>query len=574
MFYKAIILIFFLTSTCFADKIGQLFIVPACPLRGEDHRQDLEKLIQEQKIGGIILKQGTVQSQLELIAHLQNFSETPLLCVQDGEWGVSMRLSDAIAFPKNLTLGAVQDLSLLFQLGKEIGRQCLLAGAHLNLAPVADVNCNPHNPIIHMRSFGEDPHQVAIRSYLVMAGMQSMGVMACAKHFPGHGDTSVDSHAELPAILHDRKRLESVELFPFRFLIDNGVKAVMSAHLFVEALSEEPFLPATFSKKIVTELLQNEYGFNGLVITDALNMKALSKKYSPDQTAIKAFLAGHDLLLYGDHIAPNIDQLLRVDIPQAIAAMRSAVEAGEIPEAWIDERVEKILKCKEELRRVEVIDEEIYRARLGCANFDWLRLCQIDPPCSPCYSAMVSLVRAASLRFGCVSLSQNSHNLSGRGINSPEAFALKKQLFREAMTLVRNEGLLPLKRKKLALIEWGSSPFFAEQIGGDRFSVNDAELMEKVKNYECLVLALAKLPEDPAIWDKLSKLGVPIAAVVFGSPYRLAQLPLFEAILVAYENEKEAQEAAADVLMGGRLPKGRLPVSVLPHFPAGKSTSL
>lgn len=519
MFYKAIILIFFLTGIgkCFAEKIGQLFIVPACPLRGEDHRQDLVKLIREQKIGGIILKQGTVQSQLELIAYLQNFSETPLLCVQDGEWGVGMHLSDVIAFPKNLTLGAVQDLSLLFQLGKEIGRQCLLAGAHLNLAPVADVNCNPQNPIIHMRSFGEDPTQVAIRSHLIMAGMQSMGVMACAKHFPGHGDTSVDSHAELPAILHDRKRLESIELFPFRFLIDNGVKAVMSAHLFVEALSEEPFLPATFSKKIVTELLQNEYGFNGLVITDALNMKALSKKYSPDQTAIKAFLAGHDLLLYGDHIAPNIDQLLRVDIPQAIAAMRSAVEAGEIPEAWIDERVEKILKCKEELRRVEVKDEEI---------------------------------------------------------NSPEAFALKKQLFREAMTLVRNEGLLPLEGKKLAWIEWGSSPYFAEQIGGDRFSVNDAELMEKVKNYECLVLALVKLPEDQTILDKLSKLGIPTAAVVFGSPYRLAKLPLFEAILVAYENEREAQEAAADVLMGGLVPKGRLPVSVLPHFPAGKSTSL
>jgi beta-N-acetylhexosaminidase len=512
MFYKAIILIFFLSCNCLAGEIGQLFIVPACPMRGEDHRQDLVKLIREHKIGGIILKQGTVQSQLELIAYLQNFSETPLLCVQDGEWGVGMRLSDAIAFPKNLTLGAVQDLSLLFQLGKEIGRQCLLAGAHLNLAPVADVNCNPQNPIIHMRSFGEDPHQVAIRSHLVMAGMQTMGVMVCAKHFPGHGDTCVDSHADLPAILHDRKRLDSVELLPFRFLIDKGINAVMTAHLFVEALSEEPLLPATFSKKIVTELLQNEYGFDGLVITDALNMKALSKNYSPGQTAIKAFLAGHDLLLYGDHIAPNIDQLLRVDIPQAIDAIKNAVEAGEIPETLIDERVEKILKCKEKLKRVEVKDEEI---------------------------------------------------------NTPEAFALKRELFREAMTLVRNEGLFPLKGKKLALIEWGSSPFFADQIGSDRLSVNDAELLEKVKNYECLVLALAKLPEDQTILDKLSKLGVPIAAVVFGSPYRLAKLPLYEAVLVAYENEKEAQEAAADVLMGRLVPKGRLPVSMLFADPMG-----
>ena len=412
LFYKANFLILF-TLRGFADdltleeKIGQLFIVPACPLRGEDHLEDLEKLIREQKIGGIILKQGKAADQVKLIDKLQRLSQIPLLCVQDGEWGVGMRLTDVIAFPKNLTLGAVQDLSLLFQLGQEIGRQCRLVGAHLNLAPVCDVNCNPQNPIIHMRSFGEDPFQVAVRSRLVMLGMQSMGVMACAKHFPGHGDTSVDSHVDLPMIAHGRQRLDAVELYPFRDLVQAGVKAVMSAHLFVEALSEEAFLPATFSKRIVTELLQKEYGFSGLVITDALNMKALSKLYSPEQIALKAFLAGHDLLLYGDHIALNVDQILREDVPRAIAALKNAVESGEIPETIVDERVEKILKCKEGLQ---------------------------------------------------------TRTTGNETINSPEAYALKKRLFQEAMTLVRNEGLLPLKQKNVALIEWGSAPHFADRV--------------------------------------------------------------------------------------------------------------
>ncbi len=516
LFYKANFLIFF-TISCFGqtldEKLGQLFIVPACPLRGEDHLNDLEKLIREQKIGGIILKQGTAAGQVELIDKLQRLSQIPLLCVQDGEWGVAMRLTDVIAFPKNLTLGAVQDLSLLFQLGQEIGRQCLLVGAHLNLAPVCDVNCNPQNPIIHMRSFGEDPFQVAVGSRLVMLGMQSMGVMACAKHFPGHGDTSVDSHLDLPKIIHDRKRLDAVELFPFRDLVQAGVKAVMSAHLLVEALSQEPFLPATFSKQIVTELLQKECGFSGLVLTDALNMQALSKHYSPEQIALKAFLAGHDLLLYGDHIAPNIDQILREDVPRAIAALKNAVESGEIPETAVDARVEKILKCKEGL-----------------------------------------------------------HTRSGtEPIDSAEAYALKKKLFQEAMTLVRNEGLLPLNQKNIALIEWGSAPHFADRVGGEQFSLDDPQLLEKINKYECLVVALAKFStsaqdfgldaETKKRLEALSHQRIPIIGVIFGTPYSLAKLPFFEAILVAYENEREAQEAAADVLFGRLNPKGKLPVS-------------
>lgn len=498
------------------EKIGQLFIIPACQLRGEDHFEDLERLIRDGKVGGIILKQGTADGQRALIDKLKSFSRLPLLFVQDGEWGVGMRLTDVLAFPRNLTLGAVQDLSLLFQLGQEIGRQCRLVGVHLNLAPVSDVNCNPQNPIIHMRSFGENPVQVAIRCQLVMFGIQSMGVLACAKHFPGHGDTSVDSHVDLPFITHGLHRLLRVELFPFQALIRAGVKVVMSAHLCVKAIDE---LPATFSHRIITDLLQNKLGFNGLVISDALNMKALSNRFSPDQIAIKALLAGHDLLLYGDHIAPNVDQILRRDIPQAIAALKAAVENKEISEEFIDARVNKILKAKEELGiPYEKID-----------------------------------------------------NLAEK-INSSQARALKRKLFQEAITVIRGEEFLPLDDKKIALIEWGESPIFAAMIDADRFSLNDPELFEKVSRYSRLVISLSKYStawpnfgleaQDEEFLIALSRRGIPTVAVIFGTPYSLSRLPLFETIIVAYENANEAQEAAADVLLGKLSPKGKLPISI------------
>ena len=175
-----------------------------------------------------------------------------------------------------------------------------------------------------MRSFGEDPFQVALRGEVIMRGMQSQGIFACAKHFPGHGDTSVDSHVDLPYVTHDREQLEKVELFPFRWLIRSGVKSVMSAHVYVHALAEAALLPATFSKQILSNLLQKDMGFKGLIISDALNMKAVAKISSPARIAVDAFLAGHDLLLYGDHIAPNIDQILRSDLPEAFNALKAA----------------------------------------------------------------------------------------------------------------------------------------------------------------------------------------------------------------------------------------------------------
>ena len=263
-----------------------------------------------------------------------------------------------ISFPRNLTLGAVQDLSLLYQLGSEIGRLCRLVGVHVNLAPVVDVNCNPLNPIIQMRSFGQNPQQVAHKAEMVMLGMQSQGIYASLNIFQVTAIASVDSHVDLPFVTHKKEELERIELFPFQQLIKSKVKMVMSAHLYVEALAEETLLPATFSKRIITDLLQNQMGFDGLIITDALNMKALAKSYPAGEVALRALTAGHDLLLYGDHMAPQIDQILRVDVPAAFDAIKRGVENKEISEELIDHHVNKILKAKRELALFKKLQPE------------------------------------------------------------------------------------------------------------------------------------------------------------------------------------------------------------------------
>ena len=509
------------------EKIGQLFIVPACELRGEDHFDDILRIIKECHVGGFLFKQGTAQGQVDLIEKLKLASDMPPLMVQDGEWGVGMRLNDVISFPKNLTLGAIQDLELLYQLGQEIGSQCRLVGAHLNLAPVVDVNSNPGNPIIHTRSFGEDPLEVAKRGEKVMQGIQSMGVLACAKHFPGHGDTSVDSHVDLPTINCSRERMQRVELLPFEWMIRSGIQAVMTAHIDVPAYAEIKSYPATFSPRIVSQLLQTELGFDGLVITDALNMKALSKSYSAGDIALYAFLAGHDLLLYGDHIAPNVDEILRAEVPQAFLAIKEAVRNGVISEEMIDQRVKKVLEIKE---------------ALGLFN------------------------EVAQIRVG---------NVRNR-INTPEAFALKKRLFDEAATLVYDIGILPLPSEKIAFVEWGDGGVLSERLKAehdvDVYSLSDPDLFGQLQRYSKIVLCLSKYRsfardfgmnrEEEGLIRSLVELKVPVVTIVFGTPYSLAMLPTFSALLICYENEKEAQEAAAEVLLGHLSPHGRLPVSL------------
>ena len=253
----------------------------------------------------------------------------------DAEWGLGMRLKKStISFPRQLTLGAIQDNRIIYDMGKEVARQMRRLGVHINFAPVVDVNNNPKNPVINTRSFGEDPFNVTAKSYMYAKGMQDHGVMACAKHFPGHGDTDVDSHHDLPVINHDRRRLDSIEMFPFRVLSQFGIESVMVAHLKVPALDATPNLPTTLSRKVINVLLKKEMNFKGLVFTDALEMKGVTKHFPSGEIEVRALEAGVDVLLMPE------------DIQTAITHIKKAVESGRLTQKILDTRVKKILRSK------------------------------------------------------------------------------------------------------------------------------------------------------------------------------------------------------------------------------------
>lgn len=334
-----------LSTLSLDEKIGQLFMPPACPLRGEDHKSDWATLLEKLHVGSAILKYSDPVTQVKFLESLHKASKIPLLISADAEWGLAMRMKDTAAFPKNGILGAIGDFDLIFQVGAEIGRQAKRVGIHLNFAPVADVNTNPDNPIIGIRSFGDDPNHVASCVAAMVRGLQSAGILACAKHFPGHGDTTVDSHSALPVVAHSRKRLDSVEFVPFRRACSERVGAIMSGHLLVSAI--DPERPATLSPLCIEGLLRNEFGFEGLIITDALNMRAFSE--TPEEIAVQAFQAGCDLLLYGDHLAPNIDKILNEDIPKAWGALKRGFEAGTLSMERLNASVLRILRAKERL---------------------------------------------------------------------------------------------------------------------------------------------------------------------------------------------------------------------------------
>ena len=252
----------------------------------------------------------------------------------DGEWGLAMRLDSTIRYPKQMTLGAIQNDSLIYLMGRQIAKECKRIGLHVNFAPVADVNNNPLNPVIGMRSFGENKYKVAHKAYMYMQGMQDEKVMANGKHFPGHGDTDSDSHKTLPYIAHSKERLHSLELYPFQYLFDRGLASIMVAHLNIPSLDTTKNLASTLSPNVVNDLLKNKMGFKGLVFTDALNMKGVSKYYDPGIVDVKALLAGNDVLLFSE------------DVPKAITEINKAIEEGKINRNEIDERCKKILMAK------------------------------------------------------------------------------------------------------------------------------------------------------------------------------------------------------------------------------------
>ena len=414
------------------------------------HESYINNLIEKYYIGGLIFYQGSPYEQASLTNKFQAISKIPLLISIDAEWGLAMRLDSTMAFPKQMTLGAIQNNELIYQMGEQIGKQCKRLGIHMNMAPVLDINNNPNNPVINHRSFGENPKNVANKSLMYMKGMQDQNILANAKHFPGHGDTDNDSHKTLPVIYHDKKRLDSVELHPFKLLIDSGLKAMMVAHLYVPTLDDTPNKPSTLSKKVVTDLLQNELKFKGLIFTDGLNMRGVSAFYEKGKLDVQALIAGNDILLIPE------------DIPTAVAEIKKAIENSELTIKEIDEKVKKILLAK-----------------------SWLEL-------------------------------SNENQINKKNIvtelNSYQAQQLNHELYKNALTVVKNNNLIPITRLdtlKIATVDIGKSNSNAFRKSINRYCVSNEysiphkatagqlnSLIENLKNHNLIILNVYEMNQN------------------------------------------------------------------------------
>src|SRR5436190_9161962 len=319
------------------QRIAQLMVIRAHSNLGADHIAKMTSDIQQYNVGALCFFQGGPIRQANLTNFYQSITKTPLMITIDGEWGVGMRLDSVTKYPYQLTLGAMENQRLVYEMGLAVGEQCKRLGIHVNYAPVVDINNNPNNPVIGFRSFGEDKDKVIKFGIAYMKGMQDAGIMACAKHFPGHGDVDVDSHLDLPVINKTREQLDSNELKPFRELINAGIGSVMVAHLSVPAIDSGEHRASSISKNTVTGVLRNDIGFNGLTFTDALEMKGVAKYFPGGVISVEALIAGNDMLC------------LPEDVGKAIEAIKQAIDSNRLTWADIDSKVKKVLKAKYQL---------------------------------------------------------------------------------------------------------------------------------------------------------------------------------------------------------------------------------
>ncbi len=536
------------------EMIAQLIWVPAwADEKGGNYRQ-VELLVEKYGIGGVIFFEGSRDMQLDYTKRISSISRIPLIIAQDAEWGTGMRLREVEDFPYQMTLGALQDDSLIYRMGAAVAWQCHDIGVNLNLAPVADVNNNPMNPVINYRSFGEDPEKVAEKATMYMKGLQDNGIIACAKHFPGHGDTDTDSHTGLPVIRGDRSRFDRIELIPFRRLADEGIGAVMTAHISVPGL-DAGGLPATFSKKVVTGLLRQESRFRGLILTDAMNMAGATMTFPSGIADAEALLAGNDIIEYS------------TDPIRAIEEIARRVEKGEIAVSEITDRCRKLLEAKLWL--------EIHRAENGgkAESGD-----QAIP--GPASEAAAGFASAPG------------------GIPVSGHPALIRDLYAGAMTLIENnDNLLPLGRldririatvsvNRLAMTEF--QRMTDRYTNADHYFIDPANeqgarfVMSKLKDYDVVIAGFCALEQKPAglygVTPALNSLFRQIAAldraavIWFGNPYGVARLDMTKkptAMLVAYQDNSYTHQVAVQVLFGAIGASGRLPVTVNENYPAG-----
>ena len=511
------------------EKVGQLFMVDVFSKDSKDKTDLINSLIKNYHIGGIIFSKGGPVRQAKLSNQYQKISKTPLLMAMDAEWGLAMRLDSTYAYPWNMTLGAIADNEIVYDIGKQIGAHVKRMGMHINFSPVVDINTNPDNPIIGNRSFGEDRDNVTNKALAYMRGMQSTGILANAKHFPGHGDTDLDSHKILPTISFTKKRLDSIELHPYKRLFQEGLSSVMVAHLNVPALEKRKKFPSSISKAIVTDLLQNDLNFQGLIFTDALNMKGASNFKKPGEIDLAAFLAGNDVLLISE------------SIPKAHQLIVEAFRKGKISEERLSRSVKKILFAK---------------YKVGLNNYQPIEL-----------NSLLS------------------------DLNTPYDDMLYEKAIENALTVLKNDRLIiPIKKiekTKIAYVHMGddTGTYFFNQLNKyaqvDWIKANSiTEYKEKLKEYELTIIGFHKSNANP--WKEykfsdheLTKLYEisrtnKVILDVFTRPYAINDIQSFSninGILLSYQNSKISQELSAQLIFGSITAKGSLPVSIGNQFP-------
>ncbi len=517
------------SSMTLQEKIGQLFMVDVFSSDPQSKIDKVDSLIINQYIGGIIFSKGGPKRQVKINNHFQEITKTPLIMAMDAEWGLAMRLDSTFAYPWNMTLGAISDNQLIKKIGKRIGEHTKRMGMHINFAPVVDINTNPNNPIIGNRSFGEDKTNVTYKSLAFMEGLQSAGVLANAKHFPGHGDTEKDSHKTLPTISFTKERIDSVELEPYKRLIQGGLSSVMVAHLNVPSLEERPNYPSSISKKIVTNLLKGKLGFNGLVFTDALNMKGAANFTEPGEIDLAAFLAGNDVLLISE------------DIPKAHQLLIDNYNTGTITEHRLAHSVKKILFAK---------------YKVGLQNYKPVE----------------------------------TNNLI-EDLNAPIDDVLYEEAIDNALTVLKNENqILPIKKlenTKIAYVNFGddSGDFFLKQLQKytkiEWIKSNTLDdYHEQLKGFDIVIIGFHKSNANPWKGYKFTDKELTwiyeiarrnkVILDVFAMPYALLKLTIplnFEGIIMSYQNSKVSQEVSAQLIFGAREAKGVLPVSLGENFP-------
>ena len=519
------------------QKIGQL-LMPRGNYSGQPHdAAKLKEYINKYHVGGYVFFAGPPTPQAVLTNELQAISKIPLMIGQDFEWGLAMRIDSADRYPYNMALGAMEDGNDLIEaMGVEVGRQCKRLGVHVNYAPVVDVNVNPANPVINFRSYGENRDKVAQKGLAYMKGLQSQKIIATAKHFPGHGDTDVDSHHDLPIIPHGKARLDSIEFYPFATLINGGLAGIMTSHLEVPVLEKRKGIAATFSPSILKDVLRGELGFEGLTFTDAMDMQGAVKSFPKGEAMVEALLAGNDVLE------------TFMDVPLAVESITKAVQSGKIPIALVDEKVKKILMAK---------------AWVGLNNYKPI--------------VIEGLVN---------------------DLNTRKSALLNREMAESFVTLVSNENaIVPIKdlTSKIAIVtsgDMGDNAFTqmcANYTNIDVYyfdgkdSTTIQPMVDKLAPYDLIINSLHLNSIRPAssygingytryLISEVGKKKNTILAI-FGNVYSLGLLPDIEgydAVVMAYQNTYFTQQVTAQAIFGALPFNGKLPVGMGDVFKSGQ----